>query len=58
MISAKHGNLNLVKYLIKEAKVDTNLTCNAGESSLYKSLYNGSVEIADYLIKEAKADVN
>ena len=52
------GHLEVVKYLITEAKADPNRARKNGVSPLYTACGRGHLEVVKYLITEAKADVN
>lgn len=57
-MAASKGELEVVKYLIEEAKVYPNWTDNGGWSALMFSISENYSEVANYLLKEARVDPN
>ena len=48
-IAALSGNIDKVKYFIKECKCDTNLLNEAGRTALFHVCQNGNLEVVKYL---------
>lgn len=59
-VAACGGNLEIVKFLVDEAKADVNLQLQQGYygSALAAAVLGGNPEIVKFLVDKAKADVN
>lgn len=53
-MSAYHGHLEIIKFLIEEAKVDPNQTNDEGKSPLLICTEMDYLDILKYLIEEIK----
>ena len=56
--SAHKGRLNIVRYLVEEAKVDPNKEGAYGWTAIYIAAFNGHLDIVRYLVEKAKVDPN
>lgn len=56
MLAAHSGNLELVKYLVDEHKVDVNARSRLGDTALLFAARSGNIEMIRYLL-EKKADI-
>jgi len=54
--AAKHGRLNIVRYLVEHGGVDKDKADGDGSTPLYWAASNGHLDVVRYLAGQAKAD--
>ena len=50
LTATDHGHIDIVKFLIEEAKVDINEQTESGECAIHRACYRDRVDILNYLI--------
>ena len=57
-VACHTGELELVKYLIEEKKLDINVKEKGGDTLLFRACGSGNLELVKYLVEEKKLDIN